>query len=119
MAYTGTITSEAEIAAMAGENVDVTGDTEANRNNLIAWAEGRISAIMKYDLVTNFASLNDMIKGLLAEYGARSVAIGLINYNMAGYTSRIEAEDMLNIHLYKIREIEKLLKEEDVKDFLI
>ena len=49
------------------------------------------------------------VKYLLNEYVARYVAICGISYNMSGFTSRVEAEDMINVHVFRLRAIEKLL----------
>lgn len=118
MAYTGTLCTEEEIAIFAGENIDATGNTEANHNSLVAMAEATICAISRYNWVDAYATLNEDIKRILAEYCARSAATALISYNMAGYTSRIEAEDMLNICIYRIKNIEKILADQKVVDFL-
>lgn len=111
MVYTGTITTEAEIALMSGENVDATGATEANNNLLVAQAEGFLSALIQDDVVAGYATYDSTTKKLLNEYGARYTAASLILYNMAGYTSRVEAEDMVNMHLFRMRVIERELKE--------
>lgn len=109
MAYNGTLCTEADIALYAGENVDATGDTEANHNLLIAQAESWLCGISRYNWVDNFAALNADVKAVLTEYCARFCAIGVISYNMAGYTSRIEAEDMINICLYRMKQLEILI----------
>lgn len=114
MVYTGTITTEAEIAIMAGENVDATGATEANNNLLVAQAEGFLSAFIQDDVVAGFAGYDTTTKQILSEYASRYAAIGLITYNMAGYTSRTEAEDMLKIHILRMKLIEKQLEEGQV-----
>lgn len=111
MAYTGTIATEADIALMAGENVDTTGDTEANRNLLIAQVEGYLSSLVQKDIVTNWNSLNSVAKAILTEYAARYCACTLIAYNMINYSSRIEAEDMINHHTYRMDKIDELLKD--------
>ena len=115
MAYTGTIATEAEIALMAGENVDSTGDTEANRNLLMAQVEGYLSALIQYDIVTNWGSLNSVMKKIFSEYAARYCAVSLIAYNMSSvgttFSSLIEPEDMIQIHIYRMEEIEKVLTE--------
>ena len=113
MAYGGTIVTEAEIALMAGENVDATGDTEANHNILAAQAESYLSNLMRYNVVDNYGALNEDVKRMLSEWAARYAAITLISYNMAGYTSRVEAEDMINIHWARMMRIETLLKEQN------
>jgi len=111
MAYTGTIVTENEIALMAGENVDSTGDTEANHNILAAQAESFLSNLMNYNVVDNYAALNEDVKRMLSEWAARYAAITLIAYNMAGYTKRQEAEDMMDVHAWRMEKIEAILKE--------
>ena len=118
MVYGGTLCSEAEIAVMAGENVDVTGDTEANHTALVLHAETFLAVLTRYNWVTNFGSLTIIAKGILAEYCSRYAAVALIAFNTSGYTTRIEAEDMLNIHLYRMKIIEKLLSDQDYINFM-
>ena len=102
----------------AGENVDATGDVEANHNYLAGYAEAYLSALVKYDIVTNWGTMNAIYKKLFSEYAARFAAIALIKYNMAGYTTRVEAEDIINVHYVRMQEIENLLKNSDIKDFI-
>ena len=122
MVYTGTILTEADIALMAGELVDETGDTEANHNLLAAQAEGYLSCLVKYDIVTNWASLSSIYKAIFTEWAARYAAVSLIAYNMgsvgATFSSLIEPEDMIQLHIYRMEQIEKLLKETNKQDFL-
>lgn len=118
MVYSGTIVTEPEIALMAGENVDATGDTEANHNLLAAMAESYLSVLMRYNVVDNYAALNGDVKKILAEYAARFAGVQLIAFNMAGFTSRIEAEDMINIHLFRMRQIEKLLADQKSSTYI-
>lgn len=118
MVYSGTIVTEAEIDLMAGENADATGDTEANHNILAAMAESYLSCLMRYNVVDNYASLNTDVKKIMAEWAARFCGVSLIAYNMGGYTSRVEAEDMINVHLYRMKQIERLLIDEKIELFI-
>jgi hypothetical protein len=112
MAYTGVLTTEAEIAVFAGENVDATGNTEANHNLIVPQAESFCCGLSRYNWVDNYADLNADTKKILNEYCARYAAVALIAYNMGGYTSRIEAENMININVFRMRQIEKLLEDQ-------
>lgn len=118
MAYTGTIVTEAEIALYAGENVDSTGDTEANHNILAAQAESYLSNLMQYNVVDNYSTLNEDVKRMLSEWAARFAAIALISYNMNGYTSLSEAQTMLNICWARMAKIEELLKQKTIVDYI-
>lgn len=114
MAYTGVLTTVAEINSFAGELVDATGNIEANHNTWVAQAESFLMCLARYDFVTNYATLTAKTKGILSEYCARYAAVAAITYNMAGYTSRIEAEDMINVHMARMAQIEKLIEDQKV-----
>jgi hypothetical protein len=118
MAYTGTICTEAEINAFAGENVDATGNTEANHNYWVAHAEAYISALVAYNVVSNWASLTAIGKAIITELGARIAANNAIAYNMSGFTSRTEALEMMNWNFYRIEKCEEILRTESIQNFL-
>lgn len=118
MVYSGTLCTEAEIATMAGENVDATGNTEAVHNDLVAQAESYLCNLCRYNFVDNYAALNEDVKRMLSEYCARYAAVALIAYNMAGFTSRIEGEDMMNVHLYRMRKIEQMLEDQKTVTYI-
>lgn len=118
MAYTGTLCTEAEIAMFAGENVDTTGATEANRNAWVAQAESFLCVLSRKNWIDAYSALNADVKRILSEYCARFAAVGEITYNMAGFTTRIEAEDMLNIHLHRMAQIEKILEDQKAVTYM-
>ena len=114
MAYTGVLVTLSGIKILAGENVDATGmDDEHAVNLLVSMAEQNASLLGKYDFVANVGTLTALGKEVLAEYCGRSVAMSLIAFNTAGFSSLQEAEDMINIHLYRIRNIEKLISDQN------
>ena len=114
---TFTIVTVAEMQFMAGENVDATGDVTANHQFLHDYAAGYLSSLIKFDLITGWSGLTANIKFLFTEWAARFAGMQLISFNMAGYTSRIEAEDMINIHFERMEQIVKILNESSVQDF--
>ncbi|MAF42902.1 MAG: hypothetical protein CMI54_01860 [Parcubacteria group bacterium] len=122
MAYTGIIATEAELDAMAGENVDTTGWTEANKNLWMAQVEGMLSVWVQYDIATNFGSLDGVGKKILNEYAARYCGICGIAYNFLGdggnTKTRIESEDQINIHLFRMEGIKKIIDEGKMQKFL-
>jgi hypothetical protein len=122
MVFSHVLVTEAELNAMAGELVDTTGWIEANKQ---AWANqgsAYLCALCRYDFVTNVATLNAQAKNMLAEWIARYTAMSGIAYNMATvggtYSSLIEPEDMIQIHVYRMEEIQKLLQKENTLDFI-
>ena len=114
---TFTIVTVAEMQFMAGENVDATGDVTANHQFLHDYAAGYLSSLIKFDLITGWSGLTANIKFLFTEWAARYAGMSLIAFNMSGYTSRIEAEDMINIHFARMQQIENILNEASVQDF--
>ena len=56
------------------------------------------------------------------EYAERSAAVEVITYNMLGEAgtgfTRIEAEDRVNVHLFRMSEITKVLNNAGVQDYL-
>ena len=118
MAHTGIFCTKIEIDVKVGENVDATGYTEANINNSCAQAESFINVQCHYNFSDSYASENADVKRLLSEAAACWVAVDYIAYNMAGYTSRIEAEDMINLQWAKFNKCIALLKEQSNVNYL-
>ena len=119
MAYVANIVTVAEMQFYAGENVDATGDVEANHIILQDHAEAYLSNLLKFELsAANWALLNATTKVIITEWAARYGGMQLILYNTFAYTTILEAEDMVNVHLYRMQQIEKLLEKADIQDFL-
>lgn len=121
MAHTGIYATKAECDAVAGENVDVTGWTEANINLWCLKAEGLIHCTARKVFATAIAGFTAMPaggKGILAEIEACYVAIEGIKYDMSAFTSRIEAEDMLNILWAKMQKGLDLISDQKVVTFI-
>jgi len=114
MAYAGVIATEAALNAMAGENVDATGWVADNKDLWIKQAEAFLNLLVRYDVVTNWASLTANYKAIFTEYGSRYCAVAGILYNTAGFTNLIEAEDMVTYHIYRMQRIEELLRDVNV-----
>lgn len=122
MAATSILSTDAEMNAMAGENVDTTGWTDANKTAWGLQAENFLNVLAKYNFSDNYSSLNVDVKSILNEYVARYVGICGIAYNLLGdggnTKTRIESEDQINIHVYRMEQIEKLLPTIANLDFL-
>ncbi len=113
-----TIVTVAEMQFMAGENVDATGDVTANHQFLHDYAASYLSGLLKFEVIVNFGSIATNLQFLITEWAARYAGMQLILFNMAGYTSRVEAEDMVNVHVLRMNEIQKLLEDSSVQDFM-
>jgi len=117
MAHTGIFATSDEILVKAGENYD-TSITEARINALCLQVESLINCVSRYNWSDAYAGLNADVKGILSECASNLVAIYIISFNMAGFTSRIEAEDMINILRDGALRALSLLRDKKVVDFM-
>jgi hypothetical protein len=117
MGHTGIFATSDEILVKAGENYD-TSITEARINALCLQVESLINVVCRYNFSDAYAGLNADVKGLLSEAASNLVAIYIISFNMAGFTSRTEAEDMINILRDGALRALSLLKDKKAQDFM-
>lgn len=118
-AFTNTtmLVDTTDVDGFMGSGVDA-GFTVTMQDLVGVYTEAYLCNLVKYDAVTNWASLNAIYKLMFSEYVARAIAVEAIKYNMKStFTSRVEAEDMINIHIYQMRKIEELLEKADIQDF--
>lgn len=122
-AFTNTtmLADTADVAGFMGANID-TNFTVTMQDLVGVYTEAHLCNLIKYDAVTNWATLSAIYKLMFSEYVARAIAVEAIKYNLHGLTgntkTRIESEDQINIHVYQMRKIEKVLAMKGVEDFL-
>ncbi|KKM61307.1 hypothetical protein LCGC14_1533040 [marine sediment metagenome] len=115
MAYVAVIVTVAEMQFKAGENRDATGDVEANHIVLQNEAMGYLSGFIQDDVSAGFSGYDAVTKLMLTEWAARYGGLGLMMFNPAGYTELIEAEDMAQVHIYRMEKIEEELSKGEVQ----
>jgi hypothetical protein len=96
MSFTLTTSGAAIVKAGAGANSVIVANV-ANLEKFSDQAEGRIVAQTRRDWVTDYSNLSTEIKGILDDVASSLIAMQIINYDMGGYTSRAEAQTMLNV----------------------
>ena len=115
MAYI--MTTEAEIIQKAGAgksaSFDTTMMTAANLR-----AESVINCSTRRNWSDDFAGLNIDVKQILSDFCSSFAAIEAISYTMAGYTSRIEAEDMVNIQRDSMLRNMQILRDKKTETFI-
>lgn len=114
---TETLCDSGMVKLKAGANVS-TALTAANYTTLINEAENYIASATRRDYVAAYSGLSSNKKLILEDTASCHAAIGAINYNMSGFTSRQEALIMVNILWARIMENIKLLKDKDVQGFI-
>lgn len=79
-------------------------------------AEGFINTATRYDWVANYTRVGANFKPILADIASDLAGASLIAYDMSNYTSRGEAESMVNILHDKAMRGIKILEDEKVKE---
>ena len=97
MADTGIFATTAEIVRKAGDGANSTAAAEAYTNDFATQAESEINVATRYNWSDAYSGLNADVKGILKQAASNLAAIYVIQYDMSGYTSRTEAEDMVNV----------------------
>lgn len=118
MVEQGTLCVNADVAKKAGLNANATTIAEASTNVLIKEAEGFICASARYDFVTYYTSVSTIGKEFLRDVASSLAATKAINYDMSGFTSRTEAQTMLDINYAVVVEGINLLRDDKFKDFV-
>lgn len=98
MADVGIYTKNEDILARCGANANITSKATAATDIYVLDVEALINSLTRFnwsDAVTT--GLNADVEGTLREASACLCAIYVIQWDMAGFTDRIEAEDMINI----------------------
>ena len=117
MAHTGIFATSDQILVKAGENYD-TSITEARINTLCLEAESEINVVTRRNWSDDYSGLNADVKHILSEAASNLVAIYIITYNMAGYTTRTEAESMINVLRDSYLRCISILRDKKVQDFI-
>jgi hypothetical protein len=97
-----TLTTSAAIWAKAGANVSIaSGYEQTSGARLLKFsdeAEAWVNAETLQDWTTNYASVGTNFQQVLSDVVSSKAAIGMITFDMSGYTSRTEAQTMLDVN---------------------
>lgn len=118
MADTGIFATTEQVQRKAGLNASPVANVEAYINDFISQAESEINAITRFNWSDGYAALDVDVKGLLTQAASNLAAIYVINYDMSGYSSRTEAENMVNILRDAYLRAVSLLRDQKVKTFI-
>lgn len=122
MAFTGIyVPTIKEFEYKCGDGVSTVSVAEAFANSYIEQAESVINMVCRKVFAadtTAFTALPVTTKHMLTEVASNMAAIYAIMYDMSGFASRIEAEDMINILRDASLRGLSLLRDQKQKDFL-
>ena len=102
----------------AGKNASTVSKAEAYVNQYMTEAESLINVTCRFNFSDVYSTLNVDVKEILKEVASSLAAIPVIQYDMAGYTSRIEAEDMVNIMRDAALRGLSILRDKKAQDFI-
>jgi len=118
MADTGIFATTAEVERKCGAKVSTVSKAEAYVNDYMTQAESLINTITRFNWSDAYSGLNADTKGILKEVSSNLAAIYAIQYDMSGFTSRIEAEDMINILRDAALRGLSVLRDKKAKEFI-
>jgi len=118
MADTGIFCTTAEVLRKCGAGASATASAEAYTNDFVTQAESTINAMCRYNFSDRYSSLNADVKGILKQVASDLAAIYVIQYDMSGYSSRTEAENMVNILRDSALRGLSILRDKKTQDFL-
>ena len=84
----------------------------------ITEAESLINTICRYNFTDDYSGLNDDVKKILHGIASDLAAINAITYDRSGYTSRVEAEDMINVLRDSALRGLAILRDKKAQDFI-
>lgn len=113
-----TLCVSGDVLFQAGGKVSGDNLVEADYDRVIEDAEGKMSVAAKEDLITAYASASAHNQKFLRETCSKLAAIELVKYDMGNYSSRIEAEDIINILRDAALLNLSLLKDRDFVNFI-
>ena len=122
MADVGIWCKNANIAAKAGSGANATAVATANTDVFVLDVENIINVMTRKVWAVDaaaFAALNAAVRNILMDAASCLCAIYVISYDMSGYSSRGEAQTMIDVYRDSfVRDIETL-KDLKNQDFLI
>lgn len=118
MVDTGIFATTAEVIRKAGANASSTSASEAYINDYMTQVESFINVVTRKNWSDAYSGLNADVKGLLKLAASNMAAIYVIEYDMSGYSSRTEAENMINILWDAANSAIQLLKDQKSVAFM-
>jgi len=118
MVDTGIFATTAEVQRKAGAHASATASAEAYVNDFMAQAESVINSMCRFNFSDAYAGLDADVKGILKLAASNLAAIYVISYDMSGFTTRTEAENMVNILRDGFLMAMSVLRDKKVQEFV-
>ena len=118
MVETGIFATRAQVLMKCGSGASATSSAEAYTNYYLSCAESIINATCRYNFSDTYAALNIDTKAILSDIASNLAAIYVIMYDMSNYSTRTEAEDLINICRDRANSSLALIKDKKEQDFI-
>ena len=119
MADAGEWAKDADILLRVGTKASATVKAAGWFDKIIVDVEGIVNAATRTDWnALGVAGLNNTVEGILREATACLAAIEGISWDMSGFTSRVEAEDMVNILRDRALLCISILRDKKTQEFM-
>ena len=119
MADEGIFCTTVEVQRKADASASAISKAEAYVNDYVAQAESIINGMVRFNFSDNYAALNADTRDILKQVASDLAAIYVIIFDMSGFTTRTEAEDMINVLRDAALRGLSILRDKKVQDFMI
>lgn len=117
MSWTLSMASHAIVKAGSGANSTITASS-AMLANWSDQAEGKLNTLTRKDWVADYSDVTANFKPILDDVVSDIVAMRIIRYDMSGYTSKVEAQVMLDALRDEMTTSIEALKNEENKEVM-
>ena len=120
MANAGQFAQDSDILLRVGTNASATVKAAGWFDTIILDVEANINSLTRVDWSTldAAAALNATVRGILIDTAASLAAIQGITFDMSGYTSRNEAEDMITMLRDTTQRNLSILRDKKTQEFI-
>ena len=115
----GIWTKNVDIQAKAGTGANVTAKETAATDVYVLEVESLVNVLTRHNWSDDYSTLNADVKDILKEVTSSLCAINVIQWDMSGFTSRIEAEDMINVLRDAALRGMSILRDKKSQEFMI
>ena len=115
----GIWTKNVDIQAKAGTSANATAKATAATDVYVLEVESLVNVATRYNWSDKYGTLNEDVKHILKEITSALCAIYVIQWDLSGYTTRVEAEDMINVLRDAALRGIAILRDKKAQDFMI
>ena len=119
MADAGEFIADAQILELCGTGACATVKAAGWFDKIIVRCEAIVACATRFDWVNlSAATIDDNVEGMLAEATGCLAAIYGVTFDMSGYTSRVEAEDIINVLRDRYLLAISILRDKKTQEFI-